>query len=294
MPSKPNQLIQPMKLHLSLTTALCALSVCALAQRSITISLEPQITRGGAFYVPTDGTNNPTYIAADRPVTGGLTIGALLNFPISEKIHFATGLAYAKRGQRSYYEGSQPYGTLTDNFNITSNVALHYLHIPGHIIFQQTREKKTRLYLSGGIYIGMLLGYKHETTVEDNLSNGDSESATMTASGSSTMLQTMDTNGEVETYTYPFLEKPFRGIDLGISLGGGVAITVSEEISLPIGITLSQGMRNVKNQTSQYTDSNASDAVLYWKMFTTGSDLNKTASYRNSAVGLHVGLQILL
>ncbi len=271
-----------------------ALSFTCTAQKSLTLFIQPQSIRGGEFYVPTSGGNNPTYVESDRKFTLGIRLGGLLNLPISDKTHFSTGLSYARYGQKSSYAGSQPYGTLTDNFTITSAVKLHYLQVPALITKYWGTEKKASFFFSGGIYIGFLLGYKHEITATDNLSNGDSESATKTASGGELAFSSTDYQGDVSSSTYPFLEKPFRSADFGIILASGYSINISEKVSMPIALNYTQGMRDVKNETSQWTDSNASNAQLYWMHFYEGSDPNKTSKYRNGAIGLSVGLRMAI
>ncbi len=285
------------KIHVAfcITSALLSVFVSvAHAQKSITFFFQPQSTRGGVFYVPTSGANDADYAESDRKFTLGLRLGTLLSMPINDKMSFSTGLCYSGYGQKSSYRGHQPIGNLVDDFTITSTAKLHYLQIPAFVSIQKGTDKKISFFASGGIYFGFLLGYKHEIIVMDDLSNGDWEEATKIASGGELAFSNEDSQGNESSATHPFLEKPFRSADFGITLAGGFSLNISEKISVPISLNVNQGLRDVKNETSQWTDSNASDAELYWKHFYTGSDPNKTSKYKNSAVGLSIGLRIAL
>ena len=269
-----------------------AFTTIAHAQGTLTISITPQSVRGGDFYVPTSGSNNPTYITADRKLTAGISIGGTVALPIKAPFAIVTGLGYSSAGQRTAYDGLQQYtSTIVDNFTIKSSVSLHYLRVPALIVYAPQTDKKVGYYVQGGIYVGILAAYKRVVFVEDRLSNGDYSSTTQTASGNEIKGESESSSGNPSTVTYPLLEKPFHSTEIGFLFDGGLRIKNTDHFAIRLGLAFNQGIRNVKNETSQYTDSNASNAELYWKTWTASSDPNKTAKYRNRGMGLSFGFE---
>jgi hypothetical protein len=281
-----------MKAKLFLLALLAAQVVCAQHTSALTFILQPQSTRGGDFYAPTSGSSNPTYTPADKKITLGLRLGCEFDYSLNEKMGMSAGLFYSKQGQKCSYSGIQTVGSLTDNFTIDGNAALHYLQIPIHFHFVAKPENKLSVCFSGGLYMGFLVGYRHEVTVTDNLSNGRSSSVTQTAKGSALEGTSTDFNGHTDSYVNGFLTKPFKGLDLGAIIGTGVRIKVSEKISLPIMLNYQAGFKNVKNISSQYTTGSGSNN--YWLFFYDGNDPNQTSPFHNSALGISFGLQMHL
>jgi hypothetical protein len=278
-----------MKKELMLLIALVTISVATYAQKGLNIEIhaQPGMTMGGDFQVPTDNSNSNSYVSPGKSFTLGMNTGASVGYNFNDKVGVSLGLLFSHQGQN--YK-SFTY-TVSDNFTEYRSVSLNYLKIPILFNFVSAPEKSVSFTCSAGFYLGFLTGYKDETwytysdgSRDDNLANG------------STLVETYTPNtGTSSTDNAAFLSKPYKSADFGGILAVGLQFKLSDKIVMPLMLNYQIGFSDVKNESSEYTQSNSSDANLYWQSFGGGSgNPNSTLSYHNSSLGIKIGLKILL
>ena len=278
-----NKNMKKTKKKLMLLLALLTFSVATYAQKGLSVQIiaEPGMCMGGKYEVPTQiySTSSWTKLKSEF-FNFGINTGASVGYNFDDKKGVSLGLLY------SFQEQNYKLYHWNDNGNscVSKGVNLNYLKIPIQFNYITSPEKNISFTFSAGFYLAVLLGYYDV----NNLTSFNASSNDFTSAKGMTLIET-DNSGT--TSNAAFLSKPYKSGDFGGILSAGLQFKLSDKIYLPVMLNYQIGFKDVKNESSQYTQSNSSNAHLFWQYYGS-SDPNETLPFRNSTLGLKIGLKI--
>ena len=251
-----------MKRKVILMGLLASIGLMANAQKGINIEafVQPGLSFGGEYDVPSDNSTYSTYVALPKKSTLGLIAGASFGYYFTNKVGASVGLGYAHQGQN--YDKETYIDQYGNAHSFTKSVSLNYLKVPFQFHFVTSSDKAISFALGAGFYFGYLLSYTDETKTESSIgaitTKASGSHITTTVSGSnSPYFPNSSSSGTFSN------GKPFWPIDFGLAIGAGLQFRVSDKISIPLMLNLQQGITNVKNRICYYTDSKGSTND-YW------------------------------
>lgn len=265
------------------------LSIASYAQKgmNIQIMVNPGMSMGGKYQLPQDVTSaNTGWVAEKKSFTFGMDAGAAFGYNFADEMGVLIGLLYSKQGQ-NYKDYTWTMGT--DKATWQRKVSLNYLKIPLQFIYILNPDQKISFTGSAGIYLAFLLGYNDKNSANAT----DGSSFTSTAKGS-TLTQTSTDSQGTTTQSATFINgKPYKSADFGGIIGVGVQFKVSDKITIPVGIYYQIGFVDVKNKACQFTQTNSSNAQLFWQNANNNSP-NATQAYHNSSLEIKIAAKVNL
>ncbi|NVN93717.1 MAG: outer membrane beta-barrel protein [Bacteroidetes bacterium] len=258
------------------------------AQKGLNLQIiaQPGISFGGEFDVTKILTSTDTWVAMDKSLTINMNMGAELGYNFTDNMGVSLGLLYSHQGQK-FSDYSWTIGNETVSWG--RSVSLNYLKIPIQFNYISTPVQNISFMFSTGFYLGFLMSY----TDENIISASDGSNITSTANGT-TCTQTSTDNSGTTTESAAFVNgNPFNSFDFGGILAAGLQFKLTDKIFLPILLNYQIGFSDVKNQASQFTQSNSSNAELFWQGSNNNSP-NATLPYHNSSLGFKIALKFIL
>jgi hypothetical protein len=257
------------------------LSVGAYSQKGLDLEIiaQPGISMGGNYQHQSAPGINGIYdwTNMNKAYTLGVNAGASIGYNFNDKISVSAGLQFSQQGQ-NYKDYTYTYKDMSIYHK--RDVILNYLKIPIQFYFAPTSKKNVSFICSAGLYFGYLLNYKDKNTFTVSYSVGDFGPYVNTASG-------MTYNEGSTDSVYVLLSKPYKIYDLGGIVATGLQIKLSDNLFLPVMLNYQFGFIDVKNESSKYKHDNSNN-IFFWKT------PNNTLSYRNSSLGLKIGLKFNL
>lgn len=265
-----------------------SISVVAYGQRGSYIELiaNPGLSMGGDFQVPNHIAGSDLYSSLPKSATFGINLGAAFGVHFTDQMGISLGISYAHQGQKYANFNWNDAGM---DLTWERSVSLNYFKVPILFNFVAAPDKKISFRGSAGFYFSFLTGYKDENTI----SAADGSSLSTTASGNGLTILYMD-NGDVGGEMATFLSKPFNSSDLGGIIAGGIQIQLTDKLTMPLMINYQVGFNDVKNKSAIHTETSFGSSVLFWQGLFPGNSPNTTLPYKNSSIGLHIGLKIRL
>ncbi|NVN95466.1 MAG: outer membrane beta-barrel protein [Bacteroidetes bacterium] len=270
------------KLFFILLLALGAGNIYAQKGLSLEIIAQPGISFGGEFDVLQNLTSTNSWTAMDKSLTTNMNMGAELGYNFDDKMGVSIGMLYSHQGQ-NFSDYSWTYNN--EQYVFKRSVSLNYLKIPIQFNYISTPVKNMSFIFSTGFYLGFLLSYTDENTFQY-----PNEPIQIITANGTTCTQTNGTKTESAAFVNG---NPFNSFDFGGILSAGLQFKLSDKIFLPLMLNYQIGFSDVKNQASQFTQSNSSNAELFWQGSNNNSP-NATLPYHNSSLGLKIGLKITL
>lgn len=211
------------------------------------------------------------------------SFGLQLQYNFSQGLGIGTQLLYAGAGQK--YTG---VNSLSSSITYDFENQVNYFKIPILLHFNTNPEKMLGFHAYLGPQFGILVGGK--TT------------ATYYSSGTSYSTYEADKDGWSSTTgptttTGTFSESPYKSMDLGVVLGLGANINLSERLILQAGLRLDYGVGDMENKDSKRLIG-TTDIGYTWpqngpKMGATIDDPKREASH-NANGSFVVGIKYVL
>lgn len=275
-----------------LLTLVCLLSnILTYAQKGLNLEViaQPGIAMGGDFKVQTDY-NHTAYVSMGKALTFGINSGVAVGYSFTEKFGISFGALYSLQGQH-YKDYKWPSSTYYGIDALKKNITLNYINIPLQFNLVLSPEKKVSFICSGGFYFGVLLGYQDKKTATYSYSSITSR--TLSASGLTYTQTDVVTSGELITTNIPITGRAFNSFDFGGIVSAGFQFKLSDKLFIPLTFNYQAGFIDIKNYESKYTVTSTNKEYLYWQG-AYADNPNATIPYRNSALGLRMGLKIKL
>ncbi len=281
-----------MKTRVLLLTLFTLIGWNAKAQKgfSVEIFAQPGLTMGGEYDVDkSNGIGNPSYDALSKKSTVGVGAGVNMGYFFMQEVGVSVGLGYAHQGQ-NYKDYTQSFDVLGTSYSatLTRTVSLNYLKIPVQIHFVSAPDKAISFTMAAGFYVGLLLGYDDE-----NKGSGNFGSSSAIAKGSSYDVSSSSTFG-TSSSSRTFSGKPYNSTDFGGLIGAGLQFRLSDNVSLPIMLNYQIGFSDIKNKSSVLVGNGNTTTDFYWEDQGGSSSPNKNLAFRNSMLGLMIGLKFTL
>jgi hypothetical protein len=237
---------------------------------------------GGDFFVKNFQNNN---FALKKEFTFGYQAGVTIGYGFSDNIGINAGAFYSPQGQ-NYSDFTETVTDLTHS--ATRSVALNYLKIPLHATYTSDPTEAVSFSAFAGFYYAYLLSYTDKTTLQYSTPQETLFAGTATVTGDSYKWDYTD-HGTHYFDTYSITDQPYQKNDYGLSAGAGVTFRLSNMIYVPVMATYQVGLADIKNHSA--AEMRYNEKATYWDEF---ADANKSEKYSNSAVGLMVGLKVLI
>jgi hypothetical protein len=202
--------------------------------------------------------NSCEYFKEKYSYNTGVSAGFKLNFRLSAKSSFQTGLSFERKGYTfndtstvyyRYVEDGEPVNDLD------TKVGIDYLVIPA--LLNLNVGNSSRFYINTGPYMGFMLnarvtGEAYYTTVNDGYYR------------------------YTKTTVYDDIGSLIKGTDFGWVFGGGVTIPLNGKSAIDLGLRFSSGFTDVLDRSV-----NPEDPVDTY-----------TSVMRNSSISMHLGIAI--
>lgn len=270
--------LNTIKIFIAFAT-LFIMSAASYAQEGFNfgVNIQPASSSGGEMDFGLIYPSGSSYYTFDKVFTLKMNIGADFGYNFDESLGVSSGLQYARSGQN--------YANFTDSYNNTISfyTSLSYLRIPFLVHYVLNPDDQTTFSFQTGFYLGFLLSYNVDETIKLNDGSTLEGLATGNSFTTSYSAGTTDNNSFVNG-------KPFKSVDLGMMIGLGIQYKISNKIAMPILLNYQYGFTDIKNQTSQYSQSSSSNTELFWGK----NSPNLTTPYHNSSLGIIIGLKYSL
>jgi len=265
--------------NLMILAALLIMSAATYAQEGFNFgfNIQPASSSGGEMDFGLIYPSGSSYYTFDKVFTLKMSIGVDFGYNFDESFGVSSGLQYARNGQN--------YADFTDSYNNTISfyTSLDYLKIPFLVHYVLNPDDQTTFSFQTGFYLGFLLGYNVDETIRFN------DGSTLEGKATGNSFTTSYSAGTTDNAVF-VNGKPFNSVDFGVMIGVGIQYKISNKISMPILLNYQYGFTDIKNQTSQYSQSNSSNAELFWGK----NSPNLTLPYHNSSLGIIIGLKYSL
>ncbi len=259
----------------------------------IQLIIQPQASAisGDIFMAP--------YVTLQKKFTAAFDGGVLFDYLGPHNLSLSIGILYSHKGQNSsrtindstYYRSPGGYSSSKSMGKSALDISLNYIKMPVRFCYFSNPESTVSFSFYVGAYVSFLLDYTMEYEDQEHVIYksgfvGYQDSGEYDLMYSRTVKGTTYTS---ETGTYTLSERMFESIDAGAEFGAGAQIKMSEKIFLSAYLHYDFSFSDIISRDSKYTISQPSYYTQYmWKdVF----HLNDEQTYRNSAIGLQLGVK---
>jgi hypothetical protein len=265
---------------------------------TVNVIAQYQHTSGGDYKIPAPPFSySPSPVSMKKNTTVHYQFGGTFGYIINKNFEISLGITHSTEGQdyKDYSGTEQDSGTSNTAvlFSYSKRITLSYLNLPLQLHYHTSESKVLSFTCYIGIYYSRLLKYTDAYSIKGSNSYG-AISQSDTASGNTFhdiySVSFPWSTGNRDT-KYTFSSKPFKPYDVGEVIGVGLQKKISEDGFLFLMLNYQSGFVDIKNTDSQLSYNNVS--YKYYNFF--GSlDPNQFIAFKNSLIGISVGLKIII
>ena len=251
---------------------------------------------GGDYKIPVPpfGYDNSP-VSLNKKPTYHYQFNVAFGYSISKNIGISVGAGHSSQGQEYFdYSGIEKDSGTTNTsllYSFSKSIKLSYVSSNFQLHYNTSENKPLSFTCYIGIYYAHLLKYTDVFYFKGSNSYG-SISQTDTATGNSFhdiyKVSFPWVSGKADSKC-TFSSRPYKSYDVGQMMGIGIQKKLSSDGLFFFMINYQLGFVNIKNVDSEYSYNNKT--YKYYNFFGT-LDPNQFLSFKNSIIGISIGLKI--
>jgi hypothetical protein len=263
----------------------------ALAQSKFSVGavMQPQVSVVNGDYYIYSGNVTDKYPSLDKKTSIKYSLGIESAFNFSRSFSLNLSVMYSRQGQDFGSKLMAPYVTM-NGAEFSFSTSVDYLKIPLSLECRLNPDKKITVVLYTGMYYGYMVKYSI-THGRIDYNDPPTDPSEFTSTYTTTKYVT-ELNSNVPHYDeiyYPLTDEAYVRTDIGMQIGSGVEIKISDKIKIPIFINWDFGFTDIKNYNSIIINYIYGYDNKFWQIY---SDKNLSEGFSNSTLGIKTGVRI--